>query len=335
MEVRIDPEIRKLIPPLMPAERDGLEHSLIEHGCREPLVLWRNTLLDGHHRHEICTEHGIAFDVVNYSFDDQNAAMAWVIENQFSRRNLTLYQRGELALKLKPLVAEAAEKRMKGGHPVPNLAQGKARDELAAAAGVSHGTLAKVEYLAEHADAETKEKLSAPKQAGGVSVDAAYKAVRKARQQAAHAKQRNDASAVAGRTCCVDDLSVLAEQRKRFGTIYADPPWLYGNQGTRAATSNHYAGMTVEEIAALPVASLAAPDAHLHLWTTNAFLFERWTATSATVVLLVVGDAKDMSVECVAIVRRGRIEEWKPSSLDDLRRMIRVWGEWAKSRVRR
>ena len=32
--------------------------------------------------------------------------------------------------------------------------------------------------------------------------------------------------------------------------------------------------MTVEEIAALPVAKLAAPDAQLWLWTTNAFLFD-------------------------------------------------------------
>ncbi len=32
--------------------------------------------------------------------------------------------------------------------------------------------------------------------------------------------------------------------------------------------------MDTEEIASLPVIDLAAEDAHLHLWTTNAFLFE-------------------------------------------------------------
>jgi N6-adenosine-specific RNA methylase IME4 len=31
--------------------------------------------------------------------------------------------------------------------------------------------------------------------------------------------------------------------------------------------------MSVEQIAALPVMKLAAADAHLHLWATNAFLF--------------------------------------------------------------
>jgi N6-adenosine-specific RNA methylase IME4 len=75
-------------------------------------------------------------------------------------------------------------------------------------------------------------------------------------------------------TCTVADLDTLVAAGMHFGTIYADPPWLYDNQGTRAATGNHYSGMTVDELCALPVQALAAPDAHLHLWTTNAFLFE-------------------------------------------------------------
>lgn len=80
-------------------------------------------------------------------------------------------------------------------------------------------------------------------------------------------------------TCTVADLWRLAEQirngeRPPYGTVYADPPWLYHNQATRAATGNHYSGMTVEELCELPISALAAPDAHLHLWTTSGFLFE-------------------------------------------------------------
>lgn len=75
-------------------------------------------------------------------------------------------------------------------------------------------------------------------------------------------------------TCTITDLHALAAAGRKFGCIYADPPWLYDNQGTRAATGNHYGGMTVDELCALPVPALAADDAHLHLWTTNAFLFE-------------------------------------------------------------
>lgn len=61
----------------------------------------------------------------------------------------------------------------------------------------------------------------------------------------------------------------------KFGTIYADPPWRYQNQGTRAATGNHYDGtLSVDELCAMPVGDVAAEKSHLHLWTTNAFIFE-------------------------------------------------------------
>jgi N6-adenosine-specific RNA methylase IME4 len=71
-------------------------------------------------------------------------------------------------------------------------------------------------------------------------------------------------------TCTVTDLELLGG--REFGTVYADPPWLYGNQGTRASTGNHYSGMTVDDICALPVEAAVAENAHLHLWTTNGFL---------------------------------------------------------------
>lgn len=75
-------------------------------------------------------------------------------------------------------------------------------------------------------------------------------------------------------SCVAADLAVLCDAGKEFGTIYADPPWAYGNQGTRAATENHYDGSSIEDICALPVARMAAERSHLHLWTTNGFLFE-------------------------------------------------------------
>jgi N6-adenosine-specific RNA methylase IME4 len=69
-----------------------------------------------------------------------------------------------------------------------------------------------------------------------------------------------------------DDLGRLIATGQRFATIYADPPWQYDNQATRAAASNHYPTLTLEQIAAEPIAQLAADNCHLHLWTTNGFL---------------------------------------------------------------
>jgi N6-adenosine-specific RNA methylase IME4 len=71
----------------------------------------------------------------------------------------------------------------------------------------------------------------------------------------------------------VSDLNTLVAQGLRFGCVYADPPWRY-NRKPRGAAENHYPTMPIEEIAALPVRDLAAPDAHLHLWVPHSFLFD-------------------------------------------------------------
>ncbi|MHB8409440.1 MAG: MT-A70 family methyltransferase [Acidiferrobacterales bacterium] len=76
-------------------------------------------------------------------------------------------------------------------------------------------------------------------------------------------------------------LESLVSDGRKFGVIYADPPWRYANQGTRGATSGHYQGMTIEEIIALPVEQLSADDCFLHLWTTNGFLKDAITILEA------------------------------------------------------
>ena len=54
-----------------------------------------------------------------------------------------------------------------------------------------------------------------------------------------------------------------------FTTILADPPWRYGDQGSRAATP--YPTMSVREIRDMPIRALAADNALLLLWTTASF----------------------------------------------------------------
>lgn len=79
----------------------------------------------------------------------------------------------------------------------------------------------------------------------------------------------------------VSDLGQLVRAGRKFATIYADPPWPYANEASRAAAVNHYSTMPVEAICREPVAALAAENAHLHLWTTNAFLQEAFQVIEA------------------------------------------------------
>ena len=71
------------------------------------------------------------------------------------------------------------------------------------------------------------------------------------------------------------DLSELLKLGQ-FGTILADPPWLFANRTGKMAPEHkrlyRYRTMTNEEILSLPVGDLALPQSHLYLWVPNALI---------------------------------------------------------------
>ena len=93
----IHPEFKALIPPLSQEEYNQLEQNILLNGCRDPIVLWRGIIIDGHNRHEICTKHGLKYETIRLRFPSRDAAKLWVLENQLGRRNLTDAMRIELA----------------------------------------------------------------------------------------------------------------------------------------------------------------------------------------------------------------------------------------------
>lgn len=82
---------------------------------------------------------------------------------------------------------------------------------------------------------------------------------------------------------------------ERYACIVADPPWDYRERFRRGAagfghgangysqtgTRPPYETMRLTAIAALPVATIAAENAHLYLWTTNAFMAEAHSVVAA------------------------------------------------------
>ena len=65
---------------------------------------------------------------------------------------------------------------------------------------------------------------------------------------------------------------------KKFGTVLADPPWRFANRTGKVAPEHRrlsrYGTLSLEEIAALPVANCVAERAHCYLWVPNALLPE-------------------------------------------------------------
>ncbi|MEX0716615.1 MAG: DNA N-6-adenine-methyltransferase [Planctomycetaceae bacterium] len=179
--VVIDAEFHALIPPLAPNELADLEANLLQDGCLAPLIVWgeQQLLLDGHNRKSICDRYGIDYAVREISLPDRDAAKRWIIKHQLGRRNLTPFQRAELAIELKPIRAKEAEKRVLAGrgddgsggrgnrrNPPATWPEGfdparerETRSQLAKEVGIGARTLSRAEFLAQHADEETKEKL--------------------------------------------------------------------------------------------------------------------------------------------------------------------------------
>ena len=88
-DIIIDEQFRFLLPALDRETYALLEENLLENGCRDPIVTWNGILIDGHNRYEICTRHGIPFDVASRDFDSREDVLIWIISTQVSRRNLT------------------------------------------------------------------------------------------------------------------------------------------------------------------------------------------------------------------------------------------------------
>lgn len=92
MSIKIDKEFKALLQPLSKEEYEQLRQNLIADGCREPLVLWGEIIVDGHNRFEICSTNTIPYKTVQKDFADRQAAMDWIDKNQLGRRNLTKEQ---------------------------------------------------------------------------------------------------------------------------------------------------------------------------------------------------------------------------------------------------
>ena len=88
-QLKIDPEFKNLIRPLRREEYRQLELNLVMEGCREDLIVWNETIVDGHNRYEICNKMHIPYGIKELDFPDRDAAIAWICANQLGRRNIS------------------------------------------------------------------------------------------------------------------------------------------------------------------------------------------------------------------------------------------------------
>ncbi|OAA93043.1 hypothetical protein [Clostridium coskatii] len=201
-KLKVNEEFKDLISPLTPEEREGLKKSLLMFGCRDKIITWNGFIIDGHNRYELCTENGIEYETfsMDYEFEDKEEVKQWIIKNQFARRNISVYQRSALALKLKESIAEKAKENQgirsdltsvrnmtnvksneestfkeivseeNSPNSKPVITSIDTKKELAKIAGVSHDTIHKVEIIEHEAPSVIKDAAKE----NHISVNKAY-----------------------------------------------------------------------------------------------------------------------------------------------------------------
>ena len=168
--LKVKPEFQRLIPMQSRGELQALSDSIKAEGCRDPLLIWKghNVVLDGHTRRDLCIEHKKQVKVREVELADEKAAIAFILQIQRQRRNLTReamsYFRGS---------EYNAVKQQRGGNRRGEKSKGQSgplkstAGQLAERYGVSEKTIKRDgvfahiidKLVAEYGDPEARRKL--------------------------------------------------------------------------------------------------------------------------------------------------------------------------------
>ena len=208
-QLNINPVFRDLIQSLTADEFKQLEDNVLAEGIRDAIVVWNDTIVDGHNRYQLAQKHSIQFDLHEVDFNSQDEAVLWIIDNQLGRRNLTDFVKLELQQKRADVLYEqgrnvmsvASQEQVNRGNqykkveglsivdkPSKTEPAHNTQKEIAESLNWGTGKVARGQYVIKHAPEEVKEKL----RAGELSMNEAYKAIktRNKEQEIEHKKQR-------------------------------------------------------------------------------------------------------------------------------------------------
>ena len=158
INLKIDPEFQSQIPPLTDDEFKQLEENILKEGkLISPLIVWNNTLVDGHNRYAILQKHPeIYFSTMPLRFENREEAIAWICRNQLGRRNLSPEQKRYLLGKQYEAEKKAAKifrgnqytlaKKSGGTHDDNHHSGKKTCDRIAEENGVSRASVLRASH---------------------------------------------------------------------------------------------------------------------------------------------------------------------------------------------
>jgi N6-adenosine-specific RNA methylase IME4/ParB-like chromosome segregation protein Spo0J len=237
--------------PLTNEAYELLRQSLIKYGYlpQYPIIINRQgDILDGHHRLKACIELGIKQHQPTFQLKESKNEIEeelFAIDTNLARRQLTKFQRAELALRKQPLLAEQARRNMEAGKTLSRQQERVHVDEkLAKDSETSKDTIYKVRKITNSELFKENEEFREKVRTEKIRVEHAYTQVMRAEDR---------------------DKPKPKPPEGQYDVLYVDPPWDYVIPG-RGTPENHYPVMSDDEIKALHIP--AAENSVLFLWTT-------------------------------------------------------------------
>ena len=232
--MKIKEEFKKLIPPLTTEEFKQLEDNCLAEGIREKILTWNGFIIDGHNRFEIATRWNLEYETASKYFKDEVDVKTWMILNQLGRRNLLNYQRSVLTLEYEKIISDKAKKKEFKRKTTfvksqkSNLETFNTNKEVAKISKIGQQTLARVKKIQEKAPEEVKAKL----RTGEVSINAAYKEIKKEEKKEKKETERSRLEEI-GKTKQIDVDLRLGDFEEVFkdipdgsiDCIITDPPY--------------------------------------------------------------------------------------------------------------
>lgn len=215
------PEMEQLLPPLSAEQFSSLERDILESGCYAPIIVNEElVIVDGHNRFRICEKHGLPFRMLVFSFADLLEAKQWALETQRGRRNLSLWELGQIALKLKPELETAANAHQ-GRRTDLSVNSPKShtpfdtRKEMAQAVGIGEQAMGRIARLSEDAPQALKDALERKE----VSVNRGWK-ILKALQQLPEEERENAVTGMISAVREIIRIDAEADQRGKIASLF-------------------------------------------------------------------------------------------------------------------
>lgn len=219
------PEFRDLLTPLSQEQREALEKDILTNGCYAPIIVDQELrIVDGHNRQDICQRHNIPYTMLVFQFEDSLEAKQWALDTQKGRRNLTVWELGQIGLKLKPDI-EARAKENQGNRSDLSATLPESyepvdtRKELADAVGIGERTMGKIMKIDEEAPAVVKEALDNKE----LSVNQGYNITRQLQQLPEEQREAAaiDAVELAKAKAQIRKADAETDEKARISTLFS------------------------------------------------------------------------------------------------------------------